>query len=194
MAGSCRLGQSHIGLYSEQSQWTQTEMCTEVEHQQETSHLALPLLTDCWLYLYDQVLIMSSKKICKNYLLSRLQLMKWSTLSLVSERLTRENTHFTWKSGQLLDNYDMHPIIGKITHLRKWPTLFAQYKIFHVQISDGDIFHWTRVTTGVMYLQVWLLGAHSHSPLDHHSWHHVLWCCTHSLSWSQSVYVVWHWH
>ena len=40
---------------------------------------------------------------------------------------------------------------------------------------------WSHIYT---YLEVWLSGAHSHSPPDSHSWHHVLWCCTHSLPWN----------
>ena len=46
--------------------------------------------------------------------------------------------------------------------------------------------------TQLLYLEVGLSGAHSPSPPDSHSCH-VLWCCTHSLSWNQLVHIVWHW-
>ena len=53
MAGSCRLGQSHTGLYSEQSQWTQTGICRQLIHYWESLHLSFFQLGDC-LYLHKE--------------------------------------------------------------------------------------------------------------------------------------------
>ena len=52
MAGSCRLGQSHTGLYTQQSQWTLIEMCSWLLHCWVSLHLPFHLLGGRWLCLY----------------------------------------------------------------------------------------------------------------------------------------------
>ena len=150
MAGSCRLGQSHNGLYNEQSQWTETEICRQLLRHYVSAHLKFFQLEDCWLCLYGEGIILIDRNIKVQILKLKVQgHMRWSCLYMYTQHepwylayMYKLPSHWIKQEPSIVGYCLGQKEFTRQISLKRGPPLLSMYGKSGVH-TEG---RWTRVT------------------------------------------------